>query len=198
MPDETINNDLPDSKDQVDQKSEQTQEQAHDEEKKVSTQIPKRRFDEVNEKYKAANKELEEFRAAKKDTEHKKLEEEGKYQELLSAKDKELEGFKSSLETEKRGNKLEKLKNKSLSLLNKAGIVDGDDGLRFMNLEELIDNESPDEVLNNMVTSLKDSKSYLFTQPNKRNASENGMPGTQKSTGNTAKDAFSKAFLKGF
>jgi hypothetical protein len=196
MTDENLNKDLPNADNQEGVKTED-QNDSTDEGKKISTQIPKKRFDEVNEKYKAANKRLEEFEAAKAEAEKSKLEEEGKYQELLSIKDKELNDYKSSLEVEKKNNKLEKLKNKSLNLLNKEGIIDGDDGLKFFDFDDVIDNESPDDVLSNMVQSLKESKSYLFGQTNKRKMDENFMPGGGNSSNNkknTSQDPFSQAF----
>ncbi len=185
-----------DSKSQTDGKKTEGQE----DDKKISTQIPKKRFDEVNEKYKTASKELEAFKSAKTEAETKKLEEDGKFQELLTLKDKENEELKSSLETEKKNNKLSGLKNKSLNLLNKAGIIDGDDGIKFLNLNDVMDNDNPDEILDNMVKSLKEDKSYLFgSTDKKRNIDENGMPGGGGEGGdnkNKSGDAFTNAFNK--
>jgi hypothetical protein len=168
-----------------------------DQQKKISNQIPKKRFDEVNEKYKAASKELEAFKSAQEEANNKKLEEQGKFQELLTLRDKELNDAKLALEGEKKNNKLEKLKNKSLSLLNKEGIIDGDDGLRFLKFDEVMDSESPDDVLKNMVGQLKESKSYLFGST-KRKSDENGMPssGSQTNAVGTPRNAYSKAFQK--
>ena len=177
--------------------------EAEGKEKKISTQIPKKRFDEVNEKYKAANKELEEFRAAKKEEEETKLKKDGEFQELLSLKDKEFLETKSLLEQERKNNKLEKFKNKSLNLLNKEGVIDGEDGLKFLSFDSLLDAENTDgidDVIKNMVSELKQNKSYLFGSSNqKRNADENKMPGGGNQANNksdTPKDAFSQVFTQ--
>ncbi len=172
-------------------------------EKKISTQIPKKRFDEVNEKYKAANKELEEFRAAKKEEEETKLKKDGEFQELLKLRDKEFSETKSLLEKERRNNKLEKFKNKSLNLLNKEGVIDGEDGLKFLSFDRLLDAENGDgidDAIKNMVSDLKQNKSYLFGSSNqKRSTDENFMPGGGNQANNKSdspKDAFSQEFAR--
>lgn len=205
---DSTKNDLENAKTSGENKDSQNQAGSQDsegegKEKKISTQIPKKRFDEVNEKYKAANQELEEFRAAKKEEEEAKLKKDGEFQELLTLKDKELAETKSSLETEKKNNKLEKFKNKSLNLLNKEGVIDGEDGLKFLSFDSLLDADSTDgidDTIKNMVSDLKQNKSYLFGSSNqKRNAEENFMPGGGNQANNKSdspKDAFSQVFAQ--
>lgn len=167
--------------------------------KQTRSDIPRKRFDEVNEKYKAARKRLEELEKAQKEAEAKKLEEEGKLKELLELREKETNDLKTSLEAEKRNNKLKGLQNKALNSLNKEGIIDGDDGLRFIDFDKLLDNDNPDDDLNNMVKSLKEGKSYLFgSGDRKRDDEENRMPGGEgnNQSKTKSKDPFSQAFAK--
>jgi len=165
--------------------------------------IPRDKFNKINNRMKAAETELEEFRAVKKEEEEAKLKKDGEFQELLSLKDKELVETKSSLEAELKNNKLEKFKNKSLNLLNKEGVIDGEDGLKFLSFDSLLDAENVDGVddtIKKMVNDLKQNKSYLFGSSNqKRNAEENNMPGGGNQDNNKSdspKDAFSQAFAK--
>ena len=116
-------------------------------------------------------------------------------------KDKEFLETKSLLKKERTNNKLEKFKNKSLNLLNKEGVIDGEDGLKFLSFDSLLDAENTDgidDVIKNMVSDLKQNKPYLFGSSNqKRNAEENFMPGGGNQANNksdTPKDAFSQVF----
>jgi hypothetical protein len=197
--------------DKTDNKNENTEQETKENEQKAEVKqktdskgndfIPRTRFNEVNNKYKEASQKLQEFEKKQQEAEKKKLEEEGKYQELLSLREKELNDMKSLLDNERKNNKLERVKNRSLNLLNKEGIIDGEDGLKFLNFEEIIDLDNYDEVLSNLVSSLKESKSYLFKNndtSHQRNKEENGVPGagTSGSTKTKTRDKFSESFAR--
>ncbi len=192
---------------QQEQKNDTKEENQNNEEKKTEGKklppdVPYDRFRKINDQFKANKEELEAFKTAKKEAEEKKLQDDGKLQELLTLKDKEFLETKTALETEKKNNKLEKLKNKSLNLLNKQGIIDGEDGLKFLNLDEFSDKENPDEGLLSMVNGLKESKPYLFgsSKPgNQRNADENKVPGSGGEAkggdkGNKPQDTFTSQY----
>lgn len=77
--------------------------------------IPKSRFDEVNQKFKDVQAQLDALLAEKKEAERKAKEEQGKYQELYENASKEYSEFKSKYENvESRAKELENVINSLL------------------------------------------------------------------------------------
>lgn len=67
--------------------------------------IPKSRFDEVNNKYRDSQKQLEEFQAAKLTAERKAQEESGEFKTLYESTSKEYADFKAEIEAVQERNK---------------------------------------------------------------------------------------------
>ena len=62
--------------------------------------IPKSRFDEINEKYKNSQKELEGFKKQQEDADKKRKEEQGKFEELYQTASTDLENSKNVITTQ--------------------------------------------------------------------------------------------------
>lgn len=86
------------------QQAQQPQQQDHaqdkqqsraDSDKRKEIMIPKSRFDEVNEKYKQVQKQLEALLAEREEAEKKAKEEQGKFEELYRSTSEELDKFKT-------------------------------------------------------------------------------------------------------
>lgn len=74
--------------------------------------IPKSRFDEVNQRFKEVQAQLDKFVAERDTAEKKSQEEQGKFQELYQTTSKELDGFKTQYQgAEKRVQELEAVVN---------------------------------------------------------------------------------------
>lgn len=66
--------------------------------KEGNTSIPKARFDEINEKYKAAKAELDKINAEKQKAEEQEALKRGEHEKLLAQKDQELADYKAKEE----------------------------------------------------------------------------------------------------
>jgi len=66
--------------------------------KEGTTSIPKARFDEINEKYKAAKAELDKINAEKQKAEEQEALKRGEHEKLLAQKDQELADYKAKEE----------------------------------------------------------------------------------------------------
>ena len=147
------------------------------EEKIEKAAIPYDRFKEVIDEKKALKLKLDVFEEKEKKRIEDKLLEEKKFEELLKAKDLELETHKNEKETLKKNMLIEKVNNKIINIASKEGAIDSDDILRFIKTQDLLDLESDklsDEV-NKRVTEIKNNKAHLFNT-NQRDSKENGMP----------------------
>lgn len=103
------------------------------------------RFKQLNETAKKAKEKLEAIEVEKEKEAQKKLKEEGKYQELLEAKDKENEQLKSNLAGLMLNNQVLTIASKLkvldteavVKLLDKNKLVTGEDGT-YLNVEEVV------------------------------------------------------------
>lgn len=146
--------------------------------------IPRFRFNEVNDKFKAESaraKELEkkvnDFEEAEKKKKEEKLEKDGEYKELLKAKELEIETHKTEKESLKKNMLLEKVKNKIINVANKEGAVDSEDILKFISIDDLLvlENDKLSEAIDEKISEIKNNKAHLFTTT-KRDSRENGSP----------------------
>lgn len=170
------------------------------EEEKKELTIPKSRFDEVNSKFKESQKELEAFREKEKKESEAKLLEEKKYDELLKAKELEIETHKKDKESLRKNMLLEKVNNKIINIANKEGAIDSEDILRFIDTQDLLELESNklEETIKERVSKIKNNKAHLFTTLQRDNK-ENGVPysvntnNTKSSKPKTKEDAILEA-----
>ena len=162
---------------------------------KKPADIPYSRFKEVNEKNKnieaelnKAKADLQTFQDAEKKKKEAKLLEDKKYDELLKAKELEIEGHKTEMEGLKKNASLEKIKSKIVNLANKEGAVDAEDILRFISTEDLLelDSEKLAEEVKSRIDKIKENKAHLFTNSQRDNR-ENGQPYSANTSGNILK-----------
>ena len=144
-----------------------------DEGKKTVASIPYDKFKKVNDEKKALAEKVAEFEKLQKEANDKKLAEEGRYKELLEAKEKELADLNSNIEKEKATRKKDNLLNKINLKAQDNGANDVDDIVKFLNIDELVD--SDDEAINEKLNQLQEKKSYLFASKKKSATAENNI-----------------------
>ncbi len=139
--------------------------------------VPLKTFLEKKQELKEAKDKLAAFEARDKKAADDKLLEEKKYQDLIASREKDLADAKAQLETERKNNKIEKIKNRFSNELSKANAIDSEDALKFINYDDLLDSENFDNELKSRVENLVKTKSYLFkTAGTGRSNSENKTP----------------------
>lgn len=143
------------------------------EEKKTVSSIPYDKFKKVNDEKKALAEKVAEFERLQNEAQKKKLEEEGKFKDLLELKEKELADLNSNIEKEKTTRKRDNLLNKIKLKAQNNGANDVDDIVKFLNIDELID--SDDEAINEKLNQLQEKKSYLFGNKRKSATDENNI-----------------------
>lgn len=143
------------------------------EEKETVSSIPYDRFKKVNEEKKALAEKVAEFERLQNEADKKKLEEEGKYKELLELKEKELADLNSNIEKERANRKKDNLLNKINLKAQERGAIDFEDIKKFLDIDELID--SDDEAINEKLNQLQEKKSYLFGNKKKSATDENNI-----------------------
>jgi hypothetical protein len=113
------------------------------------------RFTELNEKAKQAEKELARIEKEKDQELQKKLKEEGKLEELLGEKDKEIEKLSSTLSSVK-------LNNEIMSIASKLKVVDTDVVAKLID-EDKLEKDKEGNYLNveSVVSELISEKPYL-------------------------------------
>lgn len=114
------------------------------------------RFSELSKRAKSAERELEKIQKAKEKENQDKLKEEGKYQELLEAKEKEIENLKSSISELK-------LTSGIMSVASKLNVVDTDAVARLIDRSKLETDKDSGEYTNieDVVKELLSEKPYL-------------------------------------
>lgn len=122
---------------------------------------------------KALKEKIAEFERLQKEANDKKLAEEGRYKELLEAKEKELADLNSNIENERATRKKDNLLNKIKLKAQEKGANDADDITRFLDIDELIN--SDDEAINEKLNQLQEKKSYLFGNKKKSATDENNI-----------------------
>lgn len=103
------------------------------------------RFKQLSDSAKKANKELEDIQKEKDKEAQKKLKEDGKFQELLEAKDNENEQLKSNLASLMLNNQVLSIASKLkvldtevvVKLIDKSKLIAGEDGT-YLNVEEVV------------------------------------------------------------
>jgi hypothetical protein len=143
-----------------------------DEEKNLE-EIYKNGLHATKKENKALKEQLAKYEAEKKEANDKKLAEEGRYKELLEAKEKELADLNSNIEKERATRKKDNLLNKIRLKAQENGANDVDDITKFLNIDELID--SDDEAINEKLNQLQEKKSYLFGNKKKSATDENNI-----------------------
>lgn len=143
------------------------------EEKKTVSSIPYDKFKKVNDEKKALAEKVAEFEKLQKEANDKKLAEEGRYKELLEAKEKELADLNSNIEKERATRKKDNLLNKINLKAQERGAIDFEDIKKFLDIDELID--SDDEAINEKLNQLQEKKSYLFGSKKKSATDENNI-----------------------
>lgn len=128
-------------------------------------------------KYKDENKELKEkvaeFERRQKEANDKKLAEEGKYKELLEAKEEELADLNSSIKKERATRKRDNLLNKINLKAQERGAIDFEDIKKFLDIDSLVDSDA--EAIDNELNQLQEKKSYLFGSKRKSATDENNI-----------------------
>ena len=114
------------------------------------------RFSELRDKAKTAEKELEKIQKAKERENQDKLKEEGKYQELLEEKEKEISNLQNSISELK-------LTSEIMSVASKLNVVDTDAVARLIDRNKLeADKDSGDYTnVEDVVKELLSEKPYL-------------------------------------
>lgn len=143
------------------------------EEKKTVDSIPYYKFKEVNEEKKALAEQVAEFKKLQKEADDKKLAEEGRYKELLEAKEKELADLNSSIEKERATRKRDNLLNKINLKAQERGAIDFEDIKKFLDIDALIDSDN--ETIDKELNQLQETKSYLFGNKKKSATDENNI-----------------------
>ena len=112
-------------------------------------------FKKLNEKAKTAQAELDEIKKEKEKEAQKKLKEEGKYQELLEAKEKEIESIRSNLSETL-------LNNEVISIASKLKVLDTEAVVKLIDRDKL-ETDKDGKYLNTeeVVKDLLNSKPYL-------------------------------------
>jgi hypothetical protein len=143
------------------------------EEKKTVDSIPYYKFKEVNEEKKALAEQVAEFKRLQKEADDKKLAEEGRYKELLEAKEKELADLNSNIEKERATRKRDNLLNKINLKAQERGAIDFEDIKKFLDIDGLIDSDN--ETIDKELNQLQETKSYLFGNKKKSATDENNI-----------------------
>lgn len=143
------------------------------EEKKIVSSIPYDKFKKVNDEKKALAEKVAEFERLQNEAQKKKLEEEGKFKELLELKEKELADLNSNIEKEKATRKRDNLLNKINLKAQERGAIDFEDIKKFLDIDSLVD--SDDEAINEKLNQLQEKKSYLFGSKKKSATDENNI-----------------------
>lgn len=143
------------------------------EEKKTVDSIPYYKFKEVNEEKKALAEQVAEFKKLQKEADDKKLAEEGRYKELLEAKEKELADLNSNIEKERATRKRDNLLHEINLKAQERGAIDVKDIKKFLDIDSLID--SDDEAIDKELNQLQEKKSYLFGNKKKSATDENNI-----------------------
>lgn len=143
------------------------------EEKKTVESIPYYKFKEVNDAKNALAEQVAEFKRLQKEADDKKLAEEGRYKELLEAKEKELADLNSNIEKERATRKRDNLLNKINLKAQERGAIDFEDIKKFLNIDELIDSDN--EAIDKELNQLQEKKSYLFGNKKKSATDENNI-----------------------
>ncbi len=113
------------------------------------------RFKELNEKAKNAEAELEKVKKAEEKAKQDKLKEEGKLQELLEAKEKELEDLENSF-------KQQKIENQIVSVASRLNVVDTDAVARLLDSSKIeTDDKGNPTNVEDVVKTLLSEKPYL-------------------------------------
>jgi hypothetical protein len=113
------------------------------------------RFKELNDKAKKAEAELTKVKEAEEKAKQDKLKEEGKLQELLEAKDKELEALKNSF-------KQQKVESQIVSVASRLNVVDTDAVARLIDTSKFeYDDEGNPTNTEDVVKALLSDKPYL-------------------------------------
>ncbi len=168
------------------------------EEKRETLKLPKKDFEGKEDtatqlenykkgmlKYKDEAKTLKEkvaeFERLKKEADDKKLAEEGKYKELLEAREKELAELNSNIEKERTTRKKDNFLNKIKLKAQEKGAFNADVITKFLDVDELID--SDDESVDKSINQLMEKESYLFGNRKKSASDENNsvFSGSDKS-----------------
>jgi hypothetical protein len=134
------------------------------------------RFSQLSSKAKEAEKELEKIRKAKEKEDQDKLKEEGKFQELLEAKEKEIENLQGSISELK-------LTSGIMSVASKLNVVDTDAVARLIDRSKLEADKDSGEYTNveDVVKELLTEKPYLAKEGS--NVSSNIGSGSNATTG---------------
>lgn len=140
-------------------------------------------------KFKALEEELAKYKAEKKEANDKKLAEDGRYKELLEAKEEELANLNSNIEKEKATRKKDNLLNKINLKAQERGAIDFEDIKKFLDIDSLVDSDN--EAINEKLNQLQEKKSYLFGSKKKRVADENNID----FTGNNKKKKLIPSFM---
>jgi hypothetical protein len=143
------------------------------EEKETVSSIPYDRFKKVNEEKKALAEKVAEFERLQKEANDKKLAEEGRYKELLEAKEKELADLNSNIEKERATRKRDNLLNKINLKAQERGAIDFEDIKKFLDIDGLIDSDN--EAIDKELNQLQETKSYLFGNKKKSATDENNI-----------------------
>jgi hypothetical protein len=122
-------------------------------------------------------KEMEHINFEKQAEKERKLLEEKQFQELLSIKEREVLELKSSFATEKRNSNLALLSSEAKNLLQKNNIINADDGLKFLEVDGLLESKDISKELEKRIEDLVVSKPYLFNAQ-RSNHPENKKPVT--------------------
>ena len=131
------------------------------------------RYNKINAQKKALEERVAEFERQQKEANDKKLAEEGRYKELLEAKERELADLNSSIEKERATRKRDNLLNKIKLKAQEKGANDADDITRFLDIDSLVD--SDDQAINEKLNQLQEKKSYLFGSKKKSATDENNI-----------------------
>jgi hypothetical protein len=155
-------------------------------EQKVSYETYKRTLDEAK-KTKATLKEMQEQLSK---INEEKLLAEGKKDELLKAKEKELSEIKSRLERERAESIITRVQSRIAEVATKLGAYDSSDVIKNISLKDLnLDDEGNFEqaVLESKVDALKKQKNYLFKKENSQVIDGNPVTRPQALTKETLK-----------
>lgn len=142
--------------------------------------VPLAKLLKEKEERKAAQEQLknlqEQFAAIeaqkKKEAELKMLEEK-KLEDLLALKNKEIEDLISSVSRQKHETQTKLAALEVKSYLQKYNIHDADDGIKFIDINDLLDKEDRGSIIKERVEALQKTKPYLFGNAQKINHPEN-------------------------
>ena len=155
-----------------------------------SKKVPLHTFLEQKNVNKELKEELATLKSEEKVRKDAKLLEDKSYEELIQNKSKEFDDLKSQLDSERKNNKLEKIKNKFSRELNKLNVIDADDALRLVDYNDLLDSENFSGEITSRAADLAKNKTYLFkASSSNRSETENNATNSATPPARQTRDA---------